>query len=125
MRGKETGAGVESWRSTRPSWSRGARCGVHSRGKGSRWTAVGGVTAQRRRTTLWPLAEWAEREEKTGRENWPAGRTGKKRKERAAGLHRGKEKGGGGVGRQGNLAQEGFGKIVMTFLFPILIQIQI
>jgi hypothetical protein len=101
------------------------RCAEQSRGKGGKRTAVGGVAAQRRHVTLLPLAEWGEREENTGRENWPAGRTGKKRKERAAGLHRGKEKGGGGLGRMGNLAQEGFGKIVKTFLFPILIQIQI
>jgi hypothetical protein len=71
------------------------------------------------------LAEWAECEEKTGRENWPTGHAGMKMKERAAGLHRGKGKGGGGLGRLGNLAQEGFRKIVKTFLFPILIQIQI
>jgi hypothetical protein len=31
---------------------------------------------------------------------------GKKRKEWAAGLHRGKDKGGGGLGRLGNMAQE-------------------
>jgi hypothetical protein len=38
------------------------------------------------------------------------GRSGEKRKEWVVGLHRGKEKKGGGLGRLGNMAQEGFGK---------------
>jgi hypothetical protein len=43
-------------------------------------------------------------------ECWCWAVVGKKRKEWVAGLYRGKEKGGGGLGWLGNMAQEGFGK---------------
>jgi hypothetical protein len=57
--GRKPALGMESWRSTRPSWSRGAKHGAQSKGKGARQTAVGGVAAQWWRAVQWPLVEWA------------------------------------------------------------------